>query len=422
MTRLFKFALVFLPPVLLACSLLGATLPTPTPRAGNTPVPLTTAAPPASLTSTPTPEPTLTFTLSPPARVDELPDPATFEWSQYADGLSSPIDIQNAGDDRLFVVEQAGLIRILRDGELLPEPFLDIRDRVDANASERGLLGLAFHPEYQDTGLFFVNYTGDGGTTFIARFAVGADPDRADPSSEMDLLEVSQPYRNHNGGGLAFGPDGYLYVGLGDGGSAGDPQGNGQRLDTLLGKLLRLDVDSAEPYAIPPDNPFAGGGGRPETWAYGLRNPWRFSFDLATGQLFVADVGQGDWEEVDWQPAGATAPANYGWNLREGSHEYQAGDAPELVDPVTEYNHTQGCAVTGGVVVRDPSLPEWQGVYLYGDFCSGRMWGLLQGGGGWHNNQLFDTPFSISSFGVDHEGSVFVADYAGAVYQLQRKP
>jgi glucose/arabinose dehydrogenase len=361
-------------------------------------------------------------TASLPPQADKLPDPSGFEWVQVIDGLSSPIDIQNAGDDRLFVIEQAGLIRIVRAGELLPEPFLDIRDRVVADASERGLLGLAFHPDYANTGLFFVNYTGAGGTTFIARFSVSADPDRADPSSETDLLQVAQPYPNHNGGGLAFGPDGYLYVGLGDGGSAGDPRGNGQRVDTLLGKLLRLDVDSAEPYAIPPDNPFVNGGGLPEIWAFGLRNPWRFAFDPATGQLFIGDVGQANWEEVDWQLPGSPGPANFGWNLREGLHDYQGGAAPNLIDPIAEYSHAEGCAITGGVVVRDPSLPEWAGVYLYGDYCSGRMWGLLQSGGGWQADRLFDTPFSITSFGVDHQGSVYLSDYAGALYRLQRKP
>jgi glucose/arabinose dehydrogenase len=368
------------------------------------------------------PEPTATFTLAPPSHVGEIPDPGGYEWTQYVGGLSSPVDIQNAGDDRLFIVEQGGVIRIARDGQLLPEPFLDIRDRVNSNGSERGLLGLAFHPDYASNGFFFVNYTGAGGTTHIARFSVSDDPDKADPSSELDLLEVAQPYANHNGGGLAFGPDGYLYSGLGDGGSGGDPQGNGQNVNTLLGKLLRLDVDSAEPYAIPPDNPFAGGGGRPEIWAYGLRNPWRFSFDPPTGQLFIGDVGQSNWEEIDWLYPGAPSPANFGWNLREGLHDYKGGQAPGMVDPVTEYSHAEGCAVTGGVVVRDPTLPEWQGVYLYGDYCSGKIWGLLQGGGGWQVDSLFDTPFSITTFGVDHGGGVYLADYAGAIYRLQPKP
>lgn len=422
MNRRLKFLFFCLPPLSLACSLLSAPLATPTAQPEASPGSPATAIPLPPPTGIPTAEPSATSTLAPPPRAGELPDPSGFEWGQYASGLSHPIDIQNAGDDRLFVVEQAGLIRIVRGGELLPEPFLDIRDRVNANGSERGLLGLAFHPRYRDNGLFFVNYTGTGGTTHIARFSVADDPDTADPSSEIDLLQVTQPYANHNGGGLAFGPDGYLYIGLGDGGSAGDPQGNAQRVNTLLGKLLRLDVEAAEPFVIPSDNPFAGGGGRPEIWAYGLRNPWRFSFDLPTGQLFIGDVGQGNWEEVDWQPPGSPAPANFGWNLREGDHDFLGGDASDLIDPITEYSHAEGCAITGGVVIRDPGLPEWQGVYVYGDYCSGRIWGLLQGGGGWHSDRLFDTPFSITSFGVDHEGSVFLADYAGALYRLQRKP
>jgi glucose/arabinose dehydrogenase len=422
MNRQLKFLLFSLLLFTLACSLLSTPLPTPTSQPEPSAVPPSGLVPLPPPTDIPTAEPLPASTAAPPATAGELPDAGAFEWGLYVSGLSSPVDIQNAGDDRLFVVEQIGLIRIIRGGELLPQPFLDIRDRVNTNGSERGLLGLAFHPSYLNNGLFFVNYTGAGGTTHIARFAVGDDPDRADASSEVDLLQIPQPYANHNGGGLAFGPDGYLYIGLGDGGSAGDPQGNAQRVDTFLGKLLRLDVDSGEPYAIPSDNPFAGGGGLPEIWAYGLRNPWRFSFDFPTGQLFIGDVGQGKWEEVDWQPPGSPSPANFGWNLREGAHEYRGGSAPDLIDPLTEYSHAEGCAVTGGVVVRDPGLPEWQGVYVFGDYCSGRIWGLLQGGGGWLTDRLFDTPFSITSFGADHQGSVFLTDYAGALYRLQPKP
>jgi glucose/arabinose dehydrogenase len=422
MVRRLKILLLTLPLVLPGCSLLSGPLATPTVRTAPPTLPPPTSLPVVTPTAVQPPEPTKSITAAPPSPVGELPDPAGFEWTRYASGLSSPVDIQNAGDDRLFVVEQEGLIRIVRGGELLPGPFLDLRDRVNANGSERGLLGLAFHPDYQENGLFFVNYTGAGGTTHVARFSVSDDPDKADPASEVDLLEVAQPYANHNGGGLAFGPDWYLYIGLGDGGSGGDPQGNAQRVDTLLGKLLRLDVDSGQPYAIPPDNPFASGGGRPEIWAYGLRNPWRFSFDFPTGQLFIGDVGQSNWEEIDWQYPGAPAPANYGWNLREGLHDYRGGGGPDLVEPIAEYSHADGCAVTGGRVVRDPKLPEWQGVYLYGDYCSGKIWGLLQGGAGWQNSQLFDTPFSITSFGVDDAGSVYLADYAGALYRLERKP
>jgi glucose/arabinose dehydrogenase len=422
MDRRVNILFLVTPLALFACSLLSSFPAASTPHPEPTLSSPATLPPVASPTFTQPSRATPTSAPATPPQAGELPDPSAFEWAEYVGGLSSPIDIQNAGDDRLFVIEQAGLIRIISGGELLPEPFLDIRDRVNADGSERGLLGLAFHPDYQNNGLFYVNYTGAGGTTHIARFSASDDPNRADPSSETELLQVTQPYPNHNGGGLAFGPDGYLYIGLGDGGSAGDPQGNAQNVDTLLGKLLRLDVDSAQPYAIPPDNPFANGGGRPELWAYGLRNPWRFAFDFPTGQLFIGDVGQGNWEEIDWQYPGAPAPANYGWNLREGMHDYRGGIAPDLVEPIAEYSHADGCAVTGGVVVRDPGLPEWQGVYLYGDYCSGKIWGLLQGGGGWHSSQLFDTPFNITTFGVDHAGSVYLADYAGALYRLQPKP
>jgi len=414
-----KRLVLLLPLTSLACTLLNGTLATPTHTPADTPLIPPTSTSSAIPTITPSPEPTFTPTLPPPAG---LPDPQAFEWVLIADGLVAPVDLQNAGDARLFVIEQGGVIRIVRGGELLPEPFLDLRDRVNASGSERGLLGLAFHPDFAGSGLFFVNYTGAEGASFISRFSLSPNPDRADPSSEVNLLRVAQPYRNHNGGGLAFGPDGYLYIGLGDGGSAGDPLGNGQRLDTFLGKMLRVDVDAGDPYAIPPDNPFADGGGLPEIWAYGLRNPWRFAFDSLTGSLFIGDVGQGNWEEIDFQPARAAPPANYGWNLREGMHEFAGGEAPEVVDPVTEYSHAQGCSVTGGIVVRDPTLPEWQGVFLYGDYCSGLIWGLLQGGGGWHSDQLFDTHFSVSGFGTDHEGAVYVVDYGGGVYRLARRP
>jgi len=236
------------------------------------------------------------------------------------------------------------------------------------------------------------------------------------------LLHIEQPYANHNGGGLAFGPDGYLYIATGDGGSAGDPEGNGQRLDTLLGKLLRLDVDSAEPYAIPPDNPFRDGT-RPEIWAYGLRNPWRFAFDRLTGDLYIGDVGQGDWEEIDFQPAGAPGGINYGWNLREGVHPYTSDATAGLTDPVAEYSHASGCSVTGGVVVRSPSLPEWTGVYLYGDYCSGRIWGMVRDERGmWQNAALFETGLRISSFGVDAEAEVYLLDHGGSLYRLGRAP
>ena len=243
---------------------------------------------------------------------------------------------------------------------------------VNDRSNEQGLLGLAFHPGYAQNGFFYINYTGVDGETRISRFSRGQEANRADAESESIVLTIAQPYGNHNGGAIVFGPDGYLYIGTGDGGSGGDPLGNGQRLDTLLGKILRLDVDTAEAYAIPASNPFAQGGGLPEIWAYGLRNPWRITFDRVDGDLYIADVGQNQWEEVNHQPARSSGGENYGWNLREGMHAYAGGEAA-WTDPIVEYDHSLGCSVTGGEIVRDSRLPGWSGIYLYGDYCSGRI-------------------------------------------------
>ena len=353
--------------------------------------------------------------------VPQFPDPAGFSWSIVAEGLSQPLDLQHAGDTRLFIVEKGGTIRVLEAGVLRPEPFLDIRDRVGSGGNEQGLLGLAFHPTFPANGFFFVYYTDLEGDTVVSRFRLSADPAYGDPGSELVMLWVPQPFPNHNGGALAFGPDGGLYIGLGDGGSAGDPLGNGQRLDTLLGKILRVEVDSAEPYAIPADNPFASGIGLPEIWAYGLRNPWRFSFDRASGDLYVGDVGQGNWEEVNYQVAASAGGTNFGWNFREGAHSYK-GEAPSgLTDPIAEYSHAEGCSVTGGVVVRSPSLPEWNGVYLFGDYCTGLIWGLLRDAhGAWQTQLLYDTSFAVASFGADQEGEVYLVDLNGTAYRLER--
>jgi glucose/arabinose dehydrogenase len=336
--------------------------------------------------------------------------------------LQSPIDIQTAGDDRLFIVEQRGVVRITDENGLRQEPFLDIRDRVLDTGNEQGLLGLAIHPDFAANGAFYVNYTRGTGDTVIARFQAGADPNRADPTSEFVLLQIDQPYPNHNGGRVVFGPDGYLYIGTGDGGSQGDPQGRAQNPDSLLGKILRLDVDGGEPYAIPPDNPFAAGGGRPEIWALGLRNPWRFDFDPATGDLFIGDVGQNQWEEIDFLSSGTAAGINFGWDRREGLASYEGDSSPAFTDPVAVYSHGEGgCSVTGGEVIRDPSLPEWQGIYLYGDFCSGLIWGLFRdGSGAWQNRLLFDSGFRITSFGSGDDGTIYVLDRSGEVYRLAR--
>jgi glucose/arabinose dehydrogenase len=313
---------------------------------------------------------------------------------------------------------------VIEDGLRFPDPLLDIRQWVNDRGNEQGLLGLAFHPNYPENGYFFVNYTNPQGSTVIARFETSPDSDVVDPESQQIILQFEQPYRNHNGGGLAFGPDGYLYIGTGDGGSGGDPLENGQRLDTFLGKMLRIDVDSGDPYAIPPDNPFALGGGLLEIWAYGLRNPWRFAFDSLTGDLFIGDVGQGDWEEINFQPADNPGGVNYGWNIREGGHPYAGDTTQGLIDPVAEYSHREGVSVTGGYVIRDISLPDWQGVYLYGDFGSGMIWGLIRDEQEvWQSGVLFETNFSISSFGQDAEGRIYLTDFrSGGIYRLESFP
>ena len=361
-------------------------------------------------------------------------DPANYQWQPVAQGFVQPLLVTHAGDGsgRIFVVEQTGLIWVVEsDRTTLSEPFLDfslqLPDKLfEGGYSEQGLLGLAFPPDYENNGFFFINYTDRAGDTVLSRFSVDVnDPNRAGDSSEEVLLTFDQPFANHNGGHLAFGPDGYLYIGLGDGGSGGDPQGNGQNLGVLLGKILRLDVDSGAPYAIPADNPFvATEGARHEIWAYGLRNPWRFSFDRATGDLFIGDVGQNAYEEVSFQPGDSAGGENYGWNYMEGLHEFEPGPPPaDAVAPIAEYAQTQGgCAVTGGYVYRGPALPEAAGVYFYGDYCSGLLWTLTRdAGGAWQNALAFDTDFSISSFGEDEAGELYLVDLSGGIYRLARQ-
>ncbi len=327
--------------------------------------------------------------------------------------------LQAPGGSDWYVLEQGG--RIIRFADRTDADsvslFAELRSLVDDRYSESGLLGAAFHPRFAETGEVFLSYTRAGQplTSVVARFNTTGGG-RLDRVSRSEVLEVAQPFRNHNGGHIAFGPDGYLYLGLGDGGSGGDPQGNGQNRNTLLGAILRLDVDAARPYAVPPDNPFVEGGGRSEIFAYGLRNPWRFSFDRATGALWAGDVGQNRVEEIDVIERGG----NYGWNLREGSEPFRPGAGVEtgLIEPVAEYSHALGCSVTGGAVYRGSALPTLKGVYVFGDFCSGRIWGLDTDSGGRRAVQIAKTDLQIASFAEAHDGRLFVLDLRGGIYQI----
>lgn len=341
-------------------------------------------------------------------------------------GLDQPIVLVGGEGDRLYVLEQPGRIRIIENGRLLPGAFLDLTDRVLSTGMEQGLLGLAFHPEFRENGLFFVHYTGrPAGQTVLSRFRLatgpgGGEPLRGDPASEEVLLTIPQPFPNHNGGTILFGPDGYLYMALGDGGGAGDPGNRAQNVNSLLGKILRLDVSQPGAYRIPASNPFVGREGRDEIWAYGLRNPWRISFDRSTGDLYIADVGQEEREEVNFQPAGSRGGENYGWRVFEGTRRYSEGDLEGAVFPVAEYTHAGGnCAISGGYVYRGQQIPDLTGVYLYGDFCSGRVWGLRQREGRWETALLLDTEASIASFGEDEAGEIYLVDRRGTVYRVR---
>ncbi len=346
---------------------------------------------------------------------------------RVAEGIEKPTDIQHAGDGsgRLFVVQQEGLVRILRNGAVLREAFLDIRSKTRGEG-ESGLLGVAFPPDFATRQRLYANYTNLDGNTVIAQYRVSNNPDIADADSEVVLMTMAQPYENHNGGQIRFGPDGYLYVGMGDGGAGGDPHGYSQSPTSLLGKMLRIDVES-EPgtVRIPADNPFRETPGtRPEIWALGLRNPWRFSFDRSTGDLWIGDVGQETWEEVDFQPAASRGGENYGWNLMEGAHCYLENcDPAGLALPVAEYNHEGadgGCSVTGGFVYRGRMSPDLRGVYLYGDYCSGMIWGVSRDESGWNNRRLAASGFNITTFGEDEEGEIHVADAAtGTIHRIE---
>ncbi len=360
--------------------------------------------------------------VQPPPMVDEL------RLVEVASGLSSPVYVTAPpGDPRLFIVEQPGRIRVVENGSLLATPYLDIVDRV-GSGGERGLLSIAFHPQYAQNGFVYLNYTDKAGDTRVERYRVSADRNRADPASARLVIGIAQPFSNHNGGQLQFGPDGKLYVGMGDGGSGGDPQGHGQDASTLLGDILRLDVDAGQPYAIPADNPFVGQAGRRgEIWITGVRNPWRFSFDRETGLLYVADVGQGQWEEVHVVPAGQGGQ-NFGWNVMEGTHCFRPPsgcDQGGLTLPVLEYSHADGaCSVTGGYVYRGEAIPALRGHYFYGDYCAGWVRSFRYAGGQPADQRSWEVGDvgNVLTFGEDAAGELYLGSSNGRVYRFAPAP
>lgn len=356
-------------------------------------------------------------------------DPSRIKVNPVVSGLALPIAITHAGDGlgRIFIAEKAGMIRILENGVLSPTPFLNMQSIVNSSSNEQGLLALAFHPQYESNGYFYTVHTNAAGSLVLSRFTASpANSNQVNLNSRAELLVIPHPtYTNHNGGTLAFGSDNYLYWSTGDGGGTGDPFNNAQNLTSLLGKLLRLDVNSAFPYAIPSTNPFYNNPDssiRKEIWAYGLRNPWRFSFDRLTQDLYIGDVGQGAREEIDFQPASSQGGENYGWDVMEGSICYNATTCNQTnkVPPVTEYTHAVGCSVTGGYVYRGPAYPSMQGHYFYGDYCQGILFDLYHSSeNGWISQQLLDTAHGISTFGEDENGELYLADYfEGSVYQI----
>lgn len=334
--------------------------------------------------------------------------------------------LENGSEPVWFVVEQSGrILRLTGQGKSVQSRvFVDLRDRVEDGPNEAGLLGMAFDPQFKTNKRVYLSYTRHGSplVSVLSRF-VSIDGGRVlDLNSEQVLLQVPQPYGNHNGGDVHFGPDGYLYFGLGDGGSSGDPKGNGQSKHTLLGSLLRLDVRGDKGYQIPADNPFAGGGGRPEIYAYGLRNPWRWSFDRTTGELWLGDVGQNTWEEVNV----ITRGGNYGWNILEGRYCYSgAADCKRtgFINPVAEYSHVVGCSITGGYVYRGKKIPSLKGVYLYGDYCSGQILGLFATAkkGGYRSRLIINTSQNIASFGEGADGELYVVGLGGKIFKIVKK-
>jgi glucose/arabinose dehydrogenase len=373
-------------------------------------------------------------TINRPINAAAALDPQKITFQEIAGGLNNPVLITNAGDGsgRIFVLERAGRIRIIKNGVLLTTPYLDIQASVKSTGGEQGLLALAFHPSYETNGKFYVVYTAprdgdaEGSNLVLERFSVSSgDPDQATLTGRSVLLTIGHPtYSNHNGGTLAFGHDGFLYWSTGDGGGAGDPNNNAQNLNRRLGKILRIDVNSGAPYAIPPGNPFYSSTNvhiKKEIWAYGLRNPWRISFDRLTHNLYIADVGQGQREEIDFQPANSLGGQNYGWSVMEGSLCYNPSsdcDQSGKKLPVTEYDHSLGCSVTGGYVYRGTNFPSLYGYYFYGDYCSGRLFSLKKDVS-WVSVPLVDTAYKISTFGEDEQREIYLADYAtGKLYNI----
>jgi glucose/arabinose dehydrogenase len=365
------------------------------------------------------------------ASIRSAPVPKNVKFETVVNGLNNPLLVTHAGDgsNRLFIVQRDGKILIHKNGALNAAPFLDVSALLANDSGEQGLLGLAFDPSYETNGKFYIVYTALTYAVTLARYTVSANPDIANPSGEI-LLSIPKTHTNHNGGMIAFGPDGYLYMSVGDGGGAGDPNNNAQNRAVLLGKILRLDVSGASAYAIPPTNPYYNNPDpniREEIWAYGLRNPWRFSFDRSTGDLFIGDVGQNTQEEVDFQASGAAGRQNYGWRILEGNLCYLPANCTppaNYVPPVTVYNHgtndSNGCSVTGGYVYRGSNFPALTGVYLYADFCLGKIWGLTRNSSDqWVTTLIADTDYKVSSFGEDEQGELYIMDYAsGSVLRL----
>ena len=354
-----------------------------------------------------------------------MPNPSgTVSLAMVATGLDQPLYLTNSGDKDLYVIEKTGRVKILENGGGTPRatPFLNVSNKL-APGDERGLLSIAFHPQYVTNGFVFAYYTATDGALTISRFKADQASKLVDAASEKVLLSIPHPAGNHNGGQLQFGPDGFLYIGTGDGGGGGDPDGNGQNKQTLLGKILRIDINSSSPegYGIPNDNPFKVTGGAQAIWAFGLRNPWRFSFDRSTADLWIGDVGQGEFEEVNFTPKGSSAPRNYGWKITEGKSCYEASTCNKtgLEMPVFDYNHDQGdVSITGGYVYRGTASPKIAGKYIYADFSSGRIWSLTKSGSSFVNALEIDTGDNISSFGEGADGELYVIALGGKVSRL----